>query len=95
MADQSDGVSFMAVWKVVQFLVIPLLGILYANQQSTIKELDNKVYQLQKESVTEAKLQAMEQRMITYTDVRLNDLSGKMEIIIKYLEMQRGMNTSK
>lgn len=56
-------------------------------QQTQLTKMDERIYVLQKDSVTEQKMNAMEQRIIQYTDVRLGDISSKMEVQNKYLEM--------
>jgi hypothetical protein len=56
-------------------------------QQAQISKIDERVYILQRDAVTEQKMNAMEQRIIQYTDVRLSDISSKMDIQNKYLEM--------
>lgn len=56
-------------------------------QQAQLTKMDERIYVLQRDSVTEQKMNAMEQRIIQYTDVRLSDISSKMEVQNRYLEM--------
>jgi len=76
--------------KVISFITNALLIIVMAwagMLQAQLSKMDERIYTLQKESVTEQKMNAMEARIIQYTDVRLSDISSKMEVQNKYLEM--------
>lgn len=76
--------------KVVGFVTNALLVIVMAWAgflQTQLNKQDERIYILQRDSVTEQKMNAMEQRIIQYTDVRLSDISSKMEVQNKYLEM--------
>lgn len=74
-------VSFIA--NILLIVVLAWAGFL----QTQISKMDERIYSLQKDSVTEQKMNAMEQRIMQYTDVRLGDISSKMEVQNKYLEM--------
>lgn len=78
-------------WKVVADHSVKILLVMVMAwagwQQTQITKMDERIYVLQKDSVTEQKMNAMEQRIIQYTDVRLGDISSKMEVQNKYLEM--------
>lgn len=76
--------------KIVGFVTNALLVIVMAWAgflQTQLNKQDERIYILQRDSVTEQKMNAMEQRIIQYTDVRLSDISSKMEVQNKYLEM--------
>ena len=83
--------SAEGTWKAVadhsvKFLLVIVMA--WAGwQQAQLTKMDERIYILQKDSVTEQKMNAMEQRIIQYTDVRLSDISSKMEVQNKYLEM--------
>lgn len=85
MLTTSDGmgklVSFIA--NILLIVVLAWAGFL----QTQLSKMDERIYSLQKDSVTEQKMNAMEQRIMQYTDVRLGDISSKMEVQNKYLEM--------
>lgn len=74
-------VSFIA--NILLVVVLAWAGFL----QTQLSKMDERIYSLQKDSVTEQKMNAMEQRIMQYTDVRLGDISSKMEVQNKYLEM--------
>jgi hypothetical protein len=81
----SEGMS-----KLVGFIANILLVVVLAWAgflQTQLSKMDERIYSLQKDSVTEQKMNAMEQRIMQYTDVRLGDISSKMEVQNKYLEM--------
>lgn len=85
MLTTNEGMS-----KLVSFIANILLVILLAWAgflQTQLSKMDERIYSLQKDSVTEQKMNAMEQRIMQYTDVRLGDISSKMEVQNKYLEM--------
>lgn len=76
--------------KIVSFIANILLVIVLAWAgflQTQLSKMDERIYSLQRDSVTEQKMNAMEQRIMQYTDVRLGDISSKMEVQNKYLEM--------
>lgn len=50
-------------------------------------KLDERVFQLQRDAVTEQKLSEVEKRLTTYMDVRISDLSMKQDVTNKYLEL--------
>lgn len=52
-----------------------------------IGKLDDRVFQLQRDAVTEQKLSEVEKRLTTYMDVRISDLSMKQDMTNKYLEL--------
>lgn len=85
MLTTSEGmgklVGFIA--NILLIVVLAWAGFL----QTQLSKMDERIYSLQKDSVTEQKMNAMEQRIMQYTDVRLGDISSKMEVQNKYLEM--------
>ena len=78
-------------WKVIADHSVKILLVMVMAwagwQQAQLTKMDERIYVLQRDSVTEQKMNAMEQRIIQYTDVRLGDISSKMEVQNKYLEM--------
>src|SRR5690554_2226865 len=73
-------------------ILVPLLFVLMAGMMGWMSTVDERQYILQREAVTEAKLEAVERRVTSYMDVRLKDLDNKMQLVIRQLEL---MNTYK
>lgn len=76
--------------KIVMFVLSTLLTIVMAwagVQQNAINKLDQRVYELQATAVTEAKMQAMEQRITSYVDKSVQSLSANQAVTNKYLEI--------
>ena len=73
-------------------LSIPLIVAALGWGFSYINKLEERIYNLQATAVTDQKLQQTEARIMSYLDVRLGDLSTKMELIIKQNEAYRYYN---
>lgn len=54
-----------------------------------VNKLEERIYALQSNSVSEQKLQSTEQRIMSYLDTRLGDISNQLQLIIKQNELQR------
>lgn len=67
--------------------LLPFILAFITWQQAQMSKIDDRVYVLQRDAVTEQKLQAVEQRLTTYMDVRITDVAMKQELTNKYLEM--------
>jgi hypothetical protein len=67
-------------------MLIPSLFIIMTGCITWLLKMEDRVYQLQREAVTESKLTDTEKRITQYIDVRLNDLDSKLQIIIKQLD---------
>lgn len=90
MPGTGNGESFLNANKLLGVVTNVLLVIIMAWAgflQTQLNKQEERIYILQRDSVTEQKMNAMEARIIQYTDVRLSDISSKMEVQNKYLEM--------
>lgn len=67
--------------------MIPLMVAFIGWQQNEISKLDERIYVIQKEAVSEQKLQQTETRILSYIDNRLADLSNKVELSNQYLHL--------
>src|SRR5574338_376404 len=67
--------------------LIPLVVALVTWQQSVITKLEDRVYVIQREAVSETKLQQTETRILSYVDTRLNDLGNKVDLSNQYLHL--------
>lgn len=67
--------------------MIPLMVAFIGWQQGEISKLDERIYVIQKESVSEQKLQQTETRILSYIDSRLADLSNKVDLSNQYLHL--------
>lgn len=67
--------------------LMPLVIAVVSWQQSVIGKLEDRVYVIQKEAVSEAKLQQTETRILAYVDNRLTDLSNKVDLSNQYLHL--------
>ena len=68
-------------------VLIPLLFVLMTGLLTWMTKVEDRQYALQREAVTEAKLEATERRITAYMDVRLKDLDNKMQLVIRQLEL--------
>jgi len=68
-------------------ILIPLLFVLMTGLLTWMTKVEDRQYALQREAVTEAKLEATERRITAYMDVRLKDLDNKMQLVIRQLEL--------
>ena len=83
-------------WKIVvdtlsKFLM-PVCLFFIGAQQAQIGKLEERIYQLQATSVTETKLLATKQEIISFVDTRIGDLNNKMDLILKQMELQQKYN---
>lgn len=67
--------------------LLPFVLAFVAWQQTEFNKLEDRVYMLQRDAVTEQKLSDVEKRLTTYMDVRISDVAMKQEMTNKYLEM--------
>ena len=72
---------------VVKTVLVPLLFVAMTGMLTWINKMEDRIYDLQRESVTEQKLEATERRITSYLDVRLQDLDNKMQLVIRQLEI--------
>lgn len=83
----------MATEQVVNLLdmaakfIMPFVLAFVTWQQTEMWKLDERVFQLQRDAVTELKLSDTEKRLTTYMDVRISDLANKQDMTNKYLEL--------
>ena len=68
-------------------ILIPLLFVMMTALMTWMNKVEDRQYALQREAVTEAKLEATERRITAYMDVRLKDLDNKMQLVIRQLEL--------
>jgi hypothetical protein len=80
-------------WKVfvdtISKFLIPFLVLGITWQQNQMQRLEERIYMLQADSVTEAKLQTTKQEIISFVDTRIGDLNNKMDLILKQMELQQ------
>ncbi len=86
-------------WKVfidtISKFLIPFLVLGITWQQNQMQRLEDRIYQLQSVSVTEAKLQTTKLGIISLVDTRIGDLNNEMDLILKQMELQQRYNDSK
>lgn len=73
----------------VSKFLMPFLVLGITWQQAQVQKLEDRVYSLQANSVTEAKLQNTKQEIISFVDTRIGDLNNKMDLILKQMELQQ------
>ncbi len=67
--------------------MLPFILAFVSWQYNEIDKLNQRVTQLQKESVTQAALQVTESRVVSYMDVRIGDISARQDLANKYLQI--------
>lgn len=67
--------------------LLPFILAFITWQQTEMGKLEDRVYVLQRDAVTEQKLSDVEKRLTTYMDVRISDVAMKQDMTNKYLEM--------
>lgn len=67
-----------------------ILGITW--QHAQVQKLEERIYQLQANVVTETKLQNTKQEIISFVDTRIGDINNKLDIVLKQLEIQQRYN---
>lgn len=86
MSDENKTQMSMFIDLASKFM-IPLMVAFIGWQQGEISKLDERIYVIQKESVSEQKLQQTEARILSYIDSRLADLSNKVDLSNQYLHL--------
>ena len=67
--------------------LLPFILAFVAWQQTQFGKMEDRVYTLQRDAVTEQKLSDVEKRLTTYMDVRIRDVSMKQDTTNEYLKM--------
>lgn len=86
MSDERQSGAMDMYKSAVHTVFIPLLFVAIAAMGSWMNKMEERQYVLQREAVTEQKLGATEQRIMSYMDVRIKDLDNKMNLVIRQLE---------
>lgn len=86
---QSDGQAntFSVFIDFASKFLIPFVMAFVAWQHTEMNKLEDRVYTLQRDAVTEQKLSDVEKRLTTYMDVRISDVAMKQDMTNKYLEL--------
>tara|TARA_R110000744_G_C19371770_1_gene563178 strand:+ start:45376 stop:45681 length:306 start_codon:yes stop_codon:yes gene_type:complete len=80
-------VALNAYSKVAVHILLPLAFVLMGMLYNWMDKVDERQYTLQREAITEARLETTERRITNYMDVRLKDVDGRLQLIIRQLEM--------
>ncbi len=86
MAEQSEKSLNNFLDFSAKFL-IPFILAFVTWQQTEMGKLEDRVYVLQRDAVTEQKLSEVEKRLIGYMDVRISDITMKQDMTNQYLKM--------
>ncbi|WOZ57502.1 hypothetical protein [Pseudomonas phage vB_PseuGesM_254] len=91
MTTNNDTQSAMngAMKSIINFVMGALLAIVMAwagMLQTQIKTLDERMYTMKSEMVTDAKLGVMKSEIMGYIDTRINDVASKQEITIRMID---------
>ena len=89
----NQGQSSDDGWKIfidtISKFLIPFLVLGLTWQQNQMQRLEERIYQIQSVSVTEAKLQTTKLEIISFVDTRIGDLNNKMDLILRQMELQQ------
>lgn len=86
MTDQNKQGALDVYKSAVHTIFIPLMFVALAAMGSWMNKMEDRQYVLQREAVTEQKLNVTEQRIMNHMDIRLRDLDSKMNLVIRQLE---------
>ncbi len=78
----SDLYKTVAMNVLLPLVMTGLVGVI-----GWISKLEERQYALQREAVTEQKLDVTKTRIVSYIDIRMKDLDNKMKLMIRQLEM--------
>lgn len=78
----SDLYKTVAMNVLLPLVMTGLVGVI-----GWISKLEERQYVLQREAVTEQKLDVTKTRIVSYIDIRMKDLDNKMKLMIRQLEM--------
>ncbi len=78
----SDLYKTVAMNVLLPLVMTGLVGVI-----GWISKLEERQYVLQREAVTEQKLDVTKTRIVSYIDIRMKDLDNKMNLMIRQLEM--------
>lgn len=88
-SEDVQGTMNGALKSILNFVMGALLAIVMAwagMLQTQIKTLDERMYTMKSEMVTDAKLQTMKSEIMSYIDTRIGDVASKQEITIRMIE---------
>lgn len=68
-------------------ILLPLVMVAIMGMVGWMSRLEERQYDLQREAVTEQKLGATENRIMSYMDVRMKDMDNKLNLMIRQLEL--------
>jgi hypothetical protein len=68
-------------------VLLPLVMVALMGMLGWMSKLEERQYALQREAVTEQKLGATENRIMSYMDVRMKDMDNKLNLMIRQLEL--------
>lgn len=84
---QDNNLSLTSFLDLASKFILPFILAFITWQQSEMNKLEDRLYVLQRDAVTEQKLSDVEKRLTTYMDVRISDVAMKQDMTNKYLEM--------
>jgi len=88
MSKSTNTASASEFYKTVAMnVLLPLVMVALMGMLGWMSKLEERQYALQREAVTEQKLGATENRIMSYMDVRMKDMDNKLNLMIRQLEL--------
>ena len=78
----TDRNNLVSTYDTIQRFVIPFLILILGWQHSEINQIEDKLFVLQKEAVSQTMLNQTEGRIMNYMDTRIRDLDNKLTVLI-------------
>lgn len=73
-------------FETVKSALIGLLFVLLGWQYSSMSKLEDRVYAIQGSSFTDAKASALEDRISKSIEIRMNDVSNRLDLVLKLVQ---------
>lgn len=83
----STNISLSSIFDIITKTSIPLIAIVWSTMTAKVDKMDERFWQLQKESVSKAEMTAMKQELMSMMDLKLSTLSAKQDMANQQLNL--------
>jgi len=83
----NTNISLSSIFDIITKTSIPLIAIVWTTMTATVDKMDERFWQLQKESVSKQEMQAMKQELLSMMELKLGTLNVKQDMTNQQLTL--------
>ena len=83
----NTNISLSSIFDILTKTAIPLIAIVWSTMTAKVDKMDERFWQLQKESVSKQEMQAMKQELLSMMELKLGTLNVKQDMTNQQLTL--------